>query len=77
MTPDIYWWLTAIEIPVIAALYVRLEELAQAKLSIAQTYAQRSQVRELEERITAHLLRIERKLDATSLQTAALTERSK
>lgn len=76
MTLDLSWWITAIEIPIVAFLFIRMErladELARAKLTIAQTYVSRRQMRELEERMTAHLLRIERKLDATALQTAAL-----
>ncbi len=87
MSLDLSWWLAAIEIPVLGALFAyvlrqqqslednieRLRgDLSRAKLSIAQTYASRAGVREVEDRLTSHLLRIERKLDATALQTAAL-----
>lgn len=81
MTIDLAWWITALELPILAGLFIRIEklkeDLARTKLAIAQSYASRVHVRELEERITSHLLRIERKLDATSLQTAALKERAR
>lgn len=76
---DFGWWIAVIELPVLAALFVRLEKLAEdmarTKIDIAKSYASHVQVHELEERLTAHLLRIERKLDTTSLQTAALQAR--
>ena len=73
------WWLAVIDLPVLAALFIRLEklteEVARTKIDMARSYASHSEVHELEERLTAHLLRIERKLDTTSLQTAALQAR--
>ena len=76
---DLGWWLTAIELPILGALFLRLEklanDLARTKIDCAKFYASHSEVHELEERLTAHLLRIERKLDTTSLQTAALQAR--
>lgn len=76
---DFGWWFTVIELPVLASLFLRIEKLAEdltkAKLDAAQFYASQMHVHELEERLTSHLLRIERKLDTTSLQTAALQAR--
>jgi hypothetical protein len=84
-------WLTAIEMPVIGALFwllwrtrretdERLDEarrradisLAQTrealsayKLEVARTYASMATLKDVEARLTAHLLRIETKLDET------------
>ncbi len=73
------WWVSVIEVPIIAALFVRIEklrdDLSHSKIHTAQYYASQHHVQELEERLTAHLLRIERKLDTTSLQTASLQAR--
>ncbi len=41
------------------------------KLEVAKTYASHTDLRELESRLTAHLLRIESKLDATALKAEA------
>lgn len=43
------------------------------KLEVAKTYASQSDLRDLENRIVNHLLRIEAKLDATALKAEALT----
>ncbi len=48
------------------------EALASFKLEVAKTYASQNDLRELESRLTAHLLRIESKLDATALKAEAL-----
>lgn len=40
------------------------EALAEYKLEVAKTYASLESLRSVEERLTAHLLRIEAKLDA-------------
>lgn len=40
------------------------DALAAYKLEVAQSYASLSHLKEVEERLTAHLLRIEAKLDA-------------
>ncbi len=84
-------WLTAIELPVIGALFwllwrtrretdERLDEarrradialtqtreaLSAYKLEVARTYASMSHLKDVEARLTAHLLRIETKLDET------------
>ena len=87
---DAAWWITAVEIPVLAGLYwlvwrnrrdadiaidraraageaavTRLNEgLAAYKLEVAKSYASITCLREVEKRLTGHLLRIEDKLDA-------------
>ncbi|MBO6837053.1 MAG: hypothetical protein RLW87_01230 [Alphaproteobacteria bacterium] len=43
------------------------EALAAYKLEVAKTYASTSQLKDLEERLTDHLLRIESKLDSQTL----------
>ncbi|MGE4313022.1 MAG: hypothetical protein AB7E85_01960 [Pseudobdellovibrionaceae bacterium] len=48
------------------------ESLAAFKLEVARSYAQSGDVKTLEERLSAHLLRIEAKLDSTALKTAEL-----
>ena len=47
------------------------------RLEVAKSYAQASDVKELEGRLTSHLLRIEAKLDTTALKTEALKARNK
>ncbi len=42
------------------------------KLEVAKTYASHTDLRDLEGRLTSHLLRIESKLDATALKAEAL-----
>ena len=84
---DLSWWITAIEIPVLSGLFwlfwrnksevdralVALRyELMTFRIEVAKSYAQASDVKELEGRITSHLLRIEAKLDTTALKTEAL-----
>ncbi|MDX9862832.1 MAG: hypothetical protein RBS99_18135 [Rhodospirillales bacterium] len=76
---DAAWWITAVEIPALAGLYwliwrhrrdadiaiARLREgLAAYKLEVAKSYASIAYLREVEKRLTEHLLRIEDKLDA-------------
>ncbi len=48
------------------------EALSAFKLEVAKTYASHTDLRDLENRLVDHLLRIEAKLDATALKTAAL-----
>ncbi len=48
------------------------DALAAFKLEVAKTYASRSDLRDLERRLVAHLLRIEGKLDTTALKAEAL-----
>ena len=46
------------------------------KLEVAKTYASQKDLRDLENRIVEHLLRIEAKLDATALKAEALKAKS-
>lgn len=59
-----------------ALLTRRSDQLREAlnafKLEVAKTYASQTDLRDLEGRLTGHLLRIESKLDATALKAEAL-----
>lgn len=72
------WWIAVIEIPVLSALFWMIwnsrrefengltkisEALADHRIEVARTYAETRDIRILENRLTAHLLRIEAKLD--------------
>ncbi len=48
------------------------ETLGAFKLEVAKNYASSGEMKDLEDRIVAHLLRIEFKLDKTALKTEAL-----
>ena len=48
------------------------EALAAFKLEVAKSYASIADMKELETRLVAHLLRIEAKLDSTAMKTEAL-----
>ncbi len=48
------------------------EGLSAFKLEVAKNYASHTDLKELENRLVSHLLRIEAKLDATALKTEAL-----
>jgi hypothetical protein len=77
---DIYnifgWWIAVIEIPALSALFWMVQrlsrDLADYKLDAARNYARIADMQVLENRLTAHLLRIEAKLDVTSLKAEAL-----
>lgn len=86
------WWVAAVEIPAMSALFWMVwtgrkecdralrrlgEDLAKHKLHVARHYARTGDLRELENRITSHLLRIEAKLDVTALKAEALQAESK
>lgn len=88
-TLDLIWWITAVELPVLAGLFwliwrgrrdaqIALEDarhefdagllfvrdsLAAFKLDAAKTYASISYLKEVERRLTDHLIRIEDKID--------------
>jgi len=90
-TPDLIWWITAVELPVLAGLFWLLwrtrndadsaldearrdfetglslvrDKLSAFKLEVAKSYASISYLKEVERRLTHHLLRIEDKLDRT------------
>lgn len=75
---DLQWWITAIELPALAGLFWLLVngraaseraaetlrgDLAAFKLHVATTYASLTHLRETEDRLIGHLLRIDEKLD--------------
>jgi hypothetical protein len=86
------WWITAVEVPVVAALFWMIhglrrdmqdrmdrgdqrdsdalsrtrEDLAQFKIEVARTYVPLSLIRDLDRRISDHLIRIEEKLEEVS-----------
>jgi hypothetical protein len=72
------WWITAVELPVLAGLFVLIwrirrelesaigataDDLADFKLDVAKNYASQAALKETERRLTDHLVRIEQKLD--------------
>jgi hypothetical protein len=74
------WWISIIEIPALIGLFTLImgvmRELANFRIEVAKTYASSQQVRELEMRLTSHLLRIEAKLDRTALKAENLSART-
>ncbi|OIN86937.1 MAG: hypothetical protein AUJ12_04345 [Alphaproteobacteria bacterium CG1_02_46_17] len=77
------WWIGVIELPALSALFWMIwtsrkeferglqdvrGELTLHMIDVARSYAQTRDLRSLENRITAHLLRIEAKLDVTALK---------
>lgn len=52
------------------------EGLAAFKLEVAKNYASVGDMKDLEARLVAHLLRIESKLDQTALKTESLKSRT-
>lgn len=81
MNDQIQWWLSVIEMPALSALFWMIwkikSELADYKIEVANTYAKVSEVMQLENRLTSHLLRIEVKLDVTALKTESLNAKQK
>lgn len=77
-TPDILWWISVIEVPALAGLLVLFLKLRDTmtldKLEALRSFADIGDVRELEKRLVSHLLRIEAKLDVTSLKTEGLLQ---
>ena len=82
---DSLWWVTAVEIPVLAGLFLLIwrqrqeqaaalellkDELAAFKLEVAKSYASTQALKDVEVRLTAHLVRIERKLDGVTAERA-------
>ncbi len=76
LSSGVLWWITAIELPALAgllALYMKLRDAVVAeKLEAMRVFSTVSSVREIEQRLTSHLLRIEAKLDTTALKTESL-----
>jgi len=75
---DLIWWITAIELPALGGLFWLLQahrtavdrelktlrdDLAAFKLHVATGYASIVYLEDVENRLTAHLLKIEAKLD--------------
>lgn len=52
------------------------ENLAAFRIEVAKSYANNLNVRELEQRLISHLLRIESKLDSTALKTESINART-
>lgn len=83
--PDqLIWWITAVDIPLITGFVISLNRIRHTldtqimhlrdmltayKLEVAQNYASVNNVKDLESRLIAHLLRIETKLDNTVYRT--------
>ncbi len=94
------WWITAVEAPVVAALFWMIhglrtdmqqrfergdqretdaltrtrDELAQFKIEVARTYVPLSLIRDLDRRISDHLVRIEEKLEEVSRAGIAVAQ---
>jgi len=80
---DLMWWISAVEVPALAGLFLLHQRLradveAQAgatraaladfKLEVARTYASLDHMKDVEVRLTEHLLRIEAKLDQAAIR---------
>lgn len=78
LVSKILWWIVTVDLPVLGGLLVTAsrfkremetalmalrDNLTQYKLDVAQSYASTQQVKDLELRLVAHLLRIETKLE--------------
>ncbi len=83
-------WITAIELPALSALFWMIwhgrresddaidalkDQISAHQIEIARHYAPSRDLHTLENRLTAHLLRIESKLDATALKTEKISGR--
>lgn len=83
----ILWWIVAVDIPVFSSILLMItrtrrhfderqdmirEDLAAHKLEVARSYVSNDQLKDLESRVIAHLIRIETKLDRTALKAHAL-----
>ena len=92
LSHDLAWWITAFDLPAMAGLLLLIwrvrreaedaieqmrESLTDFRLEVAMTYASQAAMRELETRLTSHLLRIEAKLDVTALKAEAIGARTK
>lgn len=83
-TVDLMWWATAVELPTLGGLLWLLwrtrqdtemrtgamrEALADYKLEVARTYVSMATLKDVENRLRAHLERIELKLDAVQVRS--------
>ena len=92
------WWITAVEAPIVAALFAMIhglrrdlqdriersdqresdvvtrtrDELAEFKLEVARAYVPLSLIRDVDRRLSQHLLRIEEKLEEVKRTQMAL-----
>ena len=77
-TLDLAWWATAVELPALAGLFWLMlrgraeleaeadrlrEDLSAFKLDVARSYASTAALKDVERRLTEHLVRNEAKLD--------------
>lgn len=77
-TLDLAWWATAVELPALAGLFWLMQrgrsevdgaqdrlrdDLSAFKLEVARSYASTAALKDVELRLTEHLVRIEAKLD--------------
>ena len=95
------WWVTAVEAPIVAALFYMVnglrrdlqdrldrsdqresdvvsrtrDELAEFKLEVARAYVPLSLIRDVDRRLSQHLLRIEEKLE--EVKRCSLSTRSR
>ena len=78
-TLDLAWWATAVELPALAGLFWLMlrgraeldaahdrlrDDLSAFKLDVARSYASTAALKDVERRLTEHLVRIEAKLDS-------------
>ncbi len=74
MTISIFEWVTLIEVPIFVAIFKMIfkekaerqsikDALADFKLHVARNYVSITYLKDIESRLTNHLLRIEQKLD--------------
>lgn len=83
-TVDLMWWVTAVELPALGGLLWLLwrtrqdtdtrtgavrEALADYKLEVARTHVSMATLKDVENRLRAHLERIELKLDAVQVRS--------
>jgi len=77
-TLNLAWWATAVELPALAGLFWLMlrgraeleaeadrlrEDLSAFKLDVSRSYASTAALKDVERRLTEHLVRIEAKLD--------------
>jgi hypothetical protein len=87
---DLTWWISVIELPALAGLFWLLqahrsaterhldslrEDLSGLKLHVATNYASNVYLKDVETRLTAHLLKIETKIDRMVERALAGPER--
>ncbi len=67
LSTDLVWWLNAVQVPALGGLFWMVQQLREQvsayKLEVARTYASLSHLKDVENRLTEHLVRIEAKLD--------------